>query len=143
MRVEERTDAGAIPRQHETLELRIPDRDRELAVQMVDESGAVLFVEVNDHLRVGVRAKRVAGRFERGAQLDVVEDFAIEDGPHGAVFVRDGLAALAQVDDAETRMSETAARIAVEALAVGTAVMKRADHRRERGTLGRRSAFAR
>jgi hypothetical protein len=49
----------------------------------------------------------VAGALEVGAQFEVVEDLAIEDGPDRAVFIRDRLIARRQIDDAEPRVRET------------------------------------
>ena len=63
----------------------IPDGEGELAVEIAQAGRAVLFVEVQDDLGVGVRGEPMAARFQLGPQLDVVEDLAVEDDPERAV----------------------------------------------------------
>ena len=48
---------------------------------------------MHDGLGVGMRAQRVAARFDNLGQFFVVVDFAVEGDPDGAVFVGEGLVA--------------------------------------------------
>ena len=50
--------------------------------------------------------KRWPRCLELGAQLDVVEDLAVEDDPDRAVFVVDRLLAAREVDDAQARVRQ-------------------------------------
>ena len=111
-RVEQRPDADAIAHQHEPAARVVPQRDRELAVQVVDEVEAVLLVEMNDRFGVAVRVEDVAALLEVGAQLDVVEDLAVERDPDRAVLVAERLLAGAQVDDGQPAMTEPDAGLA-------------------------------
>ena len=67
-RVEQRPDAGAIARQHQALASRVPQRDRELAVEVLDERVAVALVQVHDHFGVGLRVEAVAARLAASAR---------------------------------------------------------------------------
>ena len=57
-----------------------------------------------------------------GAQGLVIVDFAVEDDLNGTVLVAERLAAAAEVDDRQTAMDQSQARIGPIADAVGTAV---------------------
>ena len=57
-RMEQRPDADAVAHQHEPAARSIPQRDRELPVQLVDEVQPALFVEMHDRFGVAVRAER-------------------------------------------------------------------------------------
>src|SRR2546421_12535660 len=48
----ERLDADAVAREHESFALRVPQRDGEVALDVVHEIEAALFVEVYDRLAV-------------------------------------------------------------------------------------------
>ena len=87
----ERLLSGSIARQRHRPPPRIPDRQREHAVQLVDRAIAELFVEVNDHFRVGVRSKLMAAFDEARPQIAVVVDLAVEHQLHAAVFVANRL----------------------------------------------------
>ena len=77
-----------------------------LALEMLEHLLAVVFPQVRNQFGVGVRAEDVALRFERGSLFRVVEEFAVEDGPDGAVFVRDRLLAVGEADDREPAIGE-------------------------------------
>ena len=67
-RVEQRLLADAVARQQQLLAAPVPEREREHAVQVLDAGGAVLLVEVRDHLGVALRREVVpAGAAGRAA----------------------------------------------------------------------------
>jgi hypothetical protein len=63
----QRTDAGAVARQHEAASGRIPQRDRELAVEVLHEIVAVAVVQVHDHFGVGLRVEDPSLGFQLAA----------------------------------------------------------------------------
>ena len=69
------------------------------------QSGAVLFVGVQDGFGIAAGAVSMAGALEGGTQIGVVEDFAVIGDPEGAVFVGHGLVA-GDIDDAEAAVAE-------------------------------------
>ena len=109
----------------------VPQRDRELPVEVLNEVGAVLFVEVDDDLGVRVRVEAVSRLLQLGAQLDVVENFAIEDDPHRLILVVDRLVATRQVDDAQAGVRQADVVLAEKARAVRPAVVQLRDHPRQ------------
>ena len=123
-------DAGPISREQQAAAARIPERDRKLSVQGVHEVGARVLVEVHEHFGIGGRSKHVPARAQVVAQLNVVEDLAVEDDLDRSVFVRDGLPAAAEVDDAQPPMREAdvVLRIDEEAVAVGAAMREHGGH---------------
>src|SRR5690606_9090229 len=139
----ERADAGAVARQHQALAARVPERDRELAVEALDEAVAVAVVEVDDHLGVGAGAEGVALALQLLAQFEVVEDLAVEDGPDrpGAVVQR--LLAGGRVDDRQSGVGQANAGGEVDSVGVGAAVAERRGHALQLATIlrgGRRAA---
>lgn len=142
LRVEERPHPGAIPRKDQTLPRGVPERDRELPVQEVDEAVPMTLVEVHDHLGVRLRVEAVSFGHEAVAQLDVVEYLAIENHPDGAIFVVDRLVAALHVDDAQARMAEAHGAIQMEPRAVRTAMAKHCNHRMQLGAIRARPVHA-
>ena len=113
--VVERLDPVAVAREDEAAARRVPDRDGEHPAQPLGEAGAVLLVEMDERLGVGVGAEGVAGARELVAQLGVVVDLAVLDDDDGAVLVRDRLVAAGEVDDREAPRAER--DLAVDVLA--------------------------
>ena len=84
---------------------------------------AHLFVEVDENLRIAVRARSVGHRLQQpGSQRPVVVDLAVEDHLDGAVFVAERLIAAGQVDDRQAAMNQADAGAGPEALGVRAAV---------------------
>ena len=133
-RVVERTYAGAIARHHQALLARVPYGEGEVAVELRHAIGAALLVEVDDDLGVGAGLEGVSAGDEIGAQLEVVEDLAVEGDPDGAVLVAHRLAAAVDVDDAEARVRQADVAVDVESVAVRPAMRDRPDHAREQAT---------
>src|SRR5205085_1724228 len=99
--VVERLDADAVPSEEQLLFPPVPDRKSEHPAQVIDAALTEILVEVDDRLGVAVGSEHMAAPFERAAQLAVVVDLAVEHDPDRAVFVRDGLLSVAEVDDAQ------------------------------------------
>jgi len=110
---------------------------------------------VDEHLRVAARREPVSRALELGTELELVVDLAVVGDPDRAVLVRQRLRASVEVDDAEATVPEddlcrlVEAVVAAlgarwrgrepEALAVGTAVLKRpceAQHERTETAVG-------
>ena len=124
-RVVDRPHAGAVARQHQALTARVPDGEGEVAVERLDAIGTPLLVEMDDDLGVGRRLEHVAAGDQLGAQLDVVEDLAVEGDPNGAVLVAHRLPAAVEIDDAEARVGEADVAVDESAVAVRTAMRQR------------------
>src|SRR5690606_1103943 len=102
----ERQDSRTVTHQQQALAISVPERERELAVQLLDEAIAELLVQMDDDLGIGARIEAVPLGFERAAQLDVIEDFAVVDDPDRLVLVVDRLRAAFEIDDAEPGVAE-------------------------------------
>src|SRR4030095_9467217 len=98
--IEHRTDAEAIPGQKEGAVAFVVNSDRKLAVETCKAFRPELLVKVEDDLGIGMRCELVPACFEFGAQLDIVENLAIEDDPECAVLIADWLLAARKVHDA-------------------------------------------
>ena len=105
-----RADAEGIAQEVEGARVAVPDGDHELAVEHPGHAGAVLLVEVQQDLDLGVGAKDVALGGKGCAQLEVVVDLAVEDDGDGLVLVEDRLLAGGDVDDGEPPRPEGNAR---------------------------------
>jgi hypothetical protein len=66
-------------------------------------------VGVQDRLGVARRAKGGAARDQLSAQLDVVEDFAVEHDPEVAIGRGERLLAAREIDDREAAVPESGA----------------------------------
>ena len=122
LNVIERLDAQMIPRQEQLAPDRIPDGEREHAVEPFHAGRAPLFVGVNDHLRVRLRPERVPGLEEFLAQFDVIVDLPVENDLDAPVLVADGLRAAANIDDAQPPVAQARLTVHQFAVAVRAAV---------------------
>ncbi len=95
-------------------------------------AGAILLVGVDYGFGVAARRVTVAGLFQSGPQIGVVEDLAVEDDPNVAALVAERLMAQREIDDAEAAVAERYEFIAKEAAVVRTAVTDGAGHPLER-----------
>src|SRR4029079_9420197 len=102
--------------------------DGPLAVEAREGRVAPRLEGVHDDLRVAVRAEAVAERLQLGAQLEVVEDLAVERHPQRLVFVAERLLPGREVDDREARVGETGPRVAVDTELIRAAVVQRPGH---------------
>ena len=141
--VVERLDPEAVAREHEPAAVGVPHRDREHPAQPLGEARAVLLVEVDEHLGVGVRgAEAVAGRLELRAQLGVVVDLAVLDDDDAAVLVGDRLVAALEVDDRQPPRGQPGLAEHHLAAGVGPAVVQRGAHGGEHVAVRRSAAGA-
>ncbi len=136
--VKQRPDAGAVAGQQQALTRHVPQGEGELAVELIDQRVAVVFIQVHQHFGIGLRGEAMAAALQLGAQFDVIENLAVEDHPYRAVFVAHRLVAAGQVDDAQAGVGQTDRSFVVEPLLIRPAVMQLADHRGKlRGIDGR------
>ena len=77
---------------------------------------------MQDGFGIAAGAVSMAGLFEGGTQIGVVEDFAVISDPEGAILVGHGLLASGDIDDAEAAMAQRGEGIAVVAGGVGAAM---------------------
>jgi hypothetical protein len=83
---------------------------------------------MQDDFCVGVCAEAPAAADQVLAQLDVIEDFAVERDMQCAVVVRHRLLTGREVDDAQARVAKPDAAIEVNALPVRSAMRDGSDH---------------
>jgi hypothetical protein len=127
-RVEQRLLAQPVTRQQELAPPCVPERQREHAAQLGEQTDAVVLPEVHEHLDVRARPEPMPRGLETLSQLDEVVDLPVEDDVNGAVLVVHGLVAGVQVDDGEPAAGQTDRAGDVEALVVGTAVGQAGGH---------------
>ncbi len=121
--------AEAVAGQQQLVLLRIVDRQREEAVELVQEGFALHGEEAQHHFGVGAAAEGVAGRLELRAQLLEVEDLAVEGDGVTAAIVGEGLVPRrAGVDDAQAAMAQHGVPLAVGAFII-RAAMRQAGQR--------------
>ena len=99
--VVERLDAEHIARAVHRAGLGVVHHKGEHAAQHRRQFGAVFFKPVQDDLGIAAGLKDVAARFQLGAQVHKVVNFAVEHADDGAVLVIHRLAAGRQVNDAQ------------------------------------------
>ena len=85
----QRLDTHWIARQKQLASPAVPDRERENPIQMIDDLLTVFLVQVENHLRVGVRRESMSFAFEEAPQLTIVVDLAVEHDVQRAVFIGD------------------------------------------------------
>ena len=100
-------------------------------MQVAHAVGAVLLVEVDDHLGVALRGERWPRALQLRAQLAVVVDLAVQDDDDRAVLVEDRLVAGLEVDDAQALDAEARAPAMMEPARVRAAVLEPRAHARE------------
>src|SRR5882724_2856761 len=91
---------------------------------------------MNQRFRVAVGFESMAGADQIRAQFLEVIDLAIEDYPHGSVFVGHGLVAARQIDDAEAPHAEAAATGDMIAFIIRAAVPDLIAHRADLCRIG-------
>jgi hypothetical protein len=124
--MEERADAGAIAREQQPLAGAVPERDRELPVQILDEAIAVTLVEMQDDFGIGIGAEDVAEAPELRTKLNVVEDLAIEADDERTAPHR--LLAAGGIDDRKPDVREPDAVLEMDPAAVGSPMREQRQH---------------
>src|SRR5262249_37699958 len=118
----ERADAEAVAGKNELAPALVPERDGELAAQLLQHALAVILPQVWDELRVAVRAELMAFRHQLGSCLRIIEQLAGEDDRDRAVFVVERLSPVRQADDAQSAIGHGQAGTEKVAVLVGSAV---------------------
>ena len=129
--VVEGLDPVAVARQHQPAPLGIPEREGEHPAQPLDETHAVLGIEMNQHLGVAARPEAVARALELYAKLAVVVDLAVLDDGDPMRLVRDRLVAGGEVDDRQAPRREPDGPLDIRAVGVRPALNERCAHRSE------------
>src|SRR5215471_2920955 len=75
-----------------------------------------------------MRSVAVAGPLQLGSPIAVIKDLAVIDDPARGVFIRHGLCAGGQIDDAQAAVAETYLRLAVIAKSIRPAMGQDAGH---------------
>ena len=122
MRDVERLDAHAIARQHQPSSGVGPERHRKHAAQSVEAPRVPFQKRAQDGLGVAMRVEPMSQVLQLGADFEVVVDFAVEDDDRVAIFSRDGLIAMLQVDNFQAGRAQRANWRLVDALLVRSAV---------------------
>jgi hypothetical protein len=130
--VEERPDPHSVARQHHAPAARIPYGEGEIAVEALDAGFAHQLVEMQDDLGVARGAEPPAAAAQFLAQLDMVEDLAIEGDDEVAAGVAHRLATVGEGDDGKPDMGEPCLRRDEDALVVRPAVLHGAGHGAQR-----------
>lgn len=104
--VEERTHAHAIARKKELFLPLIPDGECPLSIELVDALFPFSFVKLQQDFRVRGGGKAPPFALQFLAQLQVIEDFAVERDPHGAVVIVHWLMPAAEIDDAQAGVTK-------------------------------------
>jgi hypothetical protein len=109
----------------------IPDGDGELAAEAFPHAFVMVFPQMWDYLRVAMGDQTMSARDEFGALFDVIEELAIKDHAHLAVFVPHGLLAIGEADDAEAPRDHAEAGFLEEPFLVGATVENGVTHHAE------------
>ena len=120
--------AEAVASEEELLLAPIPNREREVAVQMVEAVHTPLVVRVRDDLGVRGGLEAMSELTKLPLELDVVVDLAVLHDPVPAVLVRERLVAAGEIDDRKARVRHPEPAVEIQADAVGTTVMKLPRH---------------
>ena len=127
-RIVERLLAHPVPGQQELLSPRVPDREGEHPVEVVDTVLAVLLPRVHDRFRVRSGDEAMAEGGQLPPKSHEVVDLSVLNHVDRRVFVGDRLIAGLEVDDPQSRRTEGHAAVDVVADRVGAAVAKGGDH---------------
>ena len=129
----QRADADAVAGEEDGALVEVDQRDGELAAQLLEDAFAVLLVEVDDDLGVGVGAEHVALGLQLRLALGIVEQLAVEDDGDALILVEDRLLAVAEADDGKAAVGEAEAGAQQESVVVRAAMPERLRHRVQRG----------
>jgi hypothetical protein len=135
----QRLDAEAVASEDEPPARGIPDREGEHPLEALDACRALLLVEVDDRLGVGVGPVAMALRLELRPERRVVVDLAVVGDPDAVVLARHRLVAgRREVDDRQAPVREGDAVRAERDLAriVGAAVADCLRHPPDRARVG-------
>ncbi len=106
----------------------------------MEKLGAVVLVQVDHDLCVGLRVEPVAPRFQFLPEFRVVENFSVKDDPNGPVLVVNWLISASKIDDAQPGMGQPCNAIPVNAGCIRAPVAQQTDHTTEKTFLRCRSS---
>ena len=134
----QRLDAQPVTAEQHPAAVPLDDREREHAVEAVDEAVTPVVVGLQQHLGVAVREEPVAVLAQFAPQLLVVVDAAVPADGQPQLRVDHRLrACLGQIDDPQATVAERDAALRPHASRVRTAWRHRLRHRRDRGYVRR------
>lgn len=90
--------------------------------------GSMFFVEMYEHLAVAARLENVSLFFQAAADLGVVEDLAVMQGPHVPRLVAHRLVPVLGIDDGKAAHAERDARSMPYSTRIWPSVSKRMSH---------------
>jgi len=102
----QRADADAIAGEEQRALPQVHQGERELALQMLEQALAVLLVEMDDILGIGMRAEDVTLGLQQRSLLGVVEQLALVHDGDCAILVEDRLAAIGAPDDLQAALAD-------------------------------------
>ena len=111
--------------------ISVPQGERELAIELADAVEAMGAVQLEYDFGVGRRAKTHAAPLEFIAQLDVIENLAVEDNGVPHVGTAHRLGTCLRVDDTEATVRQAQAARRKDAGVVGAAMGNPVRHLRE------------
>ena len=93
-------DPKTVSGRHKHLVALVPENERELTSQVFKAVGAEVFVQMQRYLAVGFRSKFVPALFQFVALAFKIIELAVDDDPYAVVFIRNGLIAGREIDNA-------------------------------------------
>src|SRR3546814_13325871 len=99
---------------------------------MLDAVGAVLLIEMKNHLDVRGRAEPVASGYQFLAKLRAIIDFAVADELDRLILVGKRLCPAGEIDDAQSTVAEGNALIVEIAMAIRPTMHERIGHRSDK-----------
>src|SRR5207248_2260311 len=136
-KVIQRFDAKAVTSEKHLLLALVPDREREHAVDRLEEALPLLKVQVKQDFGVGTRAKAVAARAQRARQLAVIVALAVVSDPNRAILARHRLMARrGQFDAREPTMDPPDAAAQHQPAIVRPAMGDQLGHAAEQARIG-------
>jgi hypothetical protein len=127
--IEQRLLSGAIAGEQKAVAARVEQRKGKHSVQAPHALEPVFLVQMEDHLAIAPRAKRVSPGQQLRSEFPEVVDLAVRDQRDAAVLVAHRLIGLGtEIDDRQAAMAERARAVAPETFGIGAAVADRVGH---------------
>src|SRR5262249_4363692 len=130
-RIIKRLYSDPISRKDQLASLLVPQRQREIAVEMADKIRTVLLIEMNDCFGVGLRSVAMSPLDQPRSEFFVVVDLSVECDPDRTVFVwHRRVAGRREIYNRQTPVSKPGAPVAAHICPriVGTTVRHRVSH---------------
>src|SRR6266498_183511 len=107
LRIEERFLSNSITRQHEFLLMLIPESKSKHAMELLYTVLANFFVQMNNHLRVGIGVEQMSFRLQLHTQSLIIVDLPIVDNPDSTIFIADRLVSRFKIDNTKSATTKT------------------------------------